>query len=309
LSLARWLVARDQPLTARVTVNRFWQQLFGVGLVKTPEDFGVQGEIPPHLELLDWLAAEFVESGWDVKALLRRIVTSRTYRQSSRVTPELAERDPDNRLLARGPRFRLPFWMIRDQALAASGLLVDQRGGPPVQGYQPPGVWEEATFGTKRYAQDHGPALYRRSLYTFWRRIVAPTMFFDNASRQTCTVKPFRTNTPLHALAVWNDVTYVEAARALAEQALRAGGATPAERLDFAYRRVLARRPDLKERDVLQGTWDRVRAEFGSDPAAAARLLAVGESPRDPQLDPLEHAAWTAVCSVILNLDETLTKE
>ena len=214
LGLARWLVSADQPLMARVTVNRFWQQLFGVGLVKTTENFGAQAEMPPQLDLLDWLAADFRDSGWDVKRLVRQIVTSRAYRQSSKASPELIDRDPENRLLARGPRFRMPSWMLRDQALAASGLLVAKLGGPPVKGYQPDGVWEEATFGGKRYVQDHGEALYRRSLYTFWRRIVGPTMFFDNAARQVCTVNVFRTNTPLHALLTLNDVTYVEAARA-----------------------------------------------------------------------------------------------
>ncbi len=252
LGLARWLVSAEQPLTARVTVNRFWQQLFGIGLVKTTEDFGVQGEIPKHLELLDWLAADFRSGGWNLKALVRQIVTSHTYRQSSKVSPALAERDPDNRLLARGPRFRLPAWMLRDQALAASGLLVSRLGGPPVNGYQPAGVWEEATFGGKGYRQDHGDSLYRRSLYTFWRRISAPTMFFDSATRQICTVKVLRTNTPLHALLTLNDTTFVEAARALAERVLTAGvpkagepgGAEPdaGARIDEAFRRVLARR-------------------------------------------------------------------
>src|SRR5262245_52314216 len=224
LGLARWLVSADNPLTARVTVNRAWQQLFGTGLVKTPEDFGVQGEKPSNPELLDWLATEFVRTGWDVKAMHRLIVTSATYRQSSRVTPALAERDPQNRLLARGPRFRPPSWMVRDQALAASGLLVRKLGGPPVKPYQPAGVWEEATFGTKKYQQDKGEALYRRSVYTFWRRIVGPTMLFDAAARQVCTVKQVRTNTPLHALVVLNDPTYVEAARALAQRVLTSTG-------------------------------------------------------------------------------------
>ncbi len=309
LGLARWLVAPENPLTARVTVNRLWQQFFGVGWVKTTEDFGVQAEIPRHGELLDWLAAEFRDGGWDMKALMRLIVTSQTYRQSSKVTPGLAARDPDNRLLARGPRYRLPSWMLRDQALAASGLLVGRRGGPPVNGYQPPGVWEEATFGNKKYKQDHGEALYRRSLYTFWRRIIAPTMFFDSASRQVCTVKPFRTNTPLHALATLNDVTYVEAARALAERALLHGGSTTAARFDFAFRRVLSRLPTPQERTVLTAGLERARAEFARDPADAKRFLAVGESPRDERLDAVEHAAWAAVCSAILNLDEALTKE
>ena len=309
LGLARWLVAAENPLTARVTVNRLWQQCFGVGLVKTVEDFGVQGEIPLHGELLDWLAREFRDSGWDLKALLRLIVTSQTYRQSSRVTPLLAERDPENRLLARGPRFRLPAWMLRDQALAASGLLARRSGGPAVRGYQPPGVWEEATFGNKRYQQDHGEALYRRSLYTFWRRILGPTLFFDNASRQICTVKPFRTNTPLHALAMLNDATYVEAARVLAERALLINEATHAERLNFLYRRVLARPATVQEQTILLAGYQRARSQFATDLTAAGKLLTVGESPRDLRFDPVQHAAWTTVCLSILNLDETLTKE
>ena len=216
LTLARWLVHDQNPLTARVTINRFWKQIFGIGLVKTPEDFGRQGEIPLHRDLLNWLAAEFRDSGWNVKALMRTIVTSHTYRQSSRIqVPEDFQNDPDNRLLARGARYRLPSWMLRDQALAVSGLLSPIDGGPAVNTYQPEGVWEEASFGNKKYARDSGDKLYRRSLYIFWRRIIAPTMFFDSASRQTCTVKEGRTNTPLHALQTLNNIAYVEAARAL----------------------------------------------------------------------------------------------
>lgn len=322
LDLARWLVADENPLTARVAANRFWQQFFGVGLVKTAEDFGSQGEIPPQLDLLNWLAAEFRDSGWDVKALARMIVTSHTYRQSSRTVAddgqpsEIVELDPENRLLARGPRFRMPSWMLRDQALAASGLLVRTQGGPPVNGYQPAGVWEEATFGRKTYRQDSGEALYRRSLYTFWRRIIAPTMFFDNASRQTCTVKPFRTNTPLHALLTLNDVTYVEAARAMAERVLLdvdgddgATESSDAARLNLAFRRLLARMPSSEEQTILLAGLDRSRAAFAADPAAAAELLAVGESKRNAQLEPTEHASWTAMCLALLNLDEAVTKE
>lgn len=308
LGLARWLVSPDHPLTARVTVNRFWQSLFGVGLVKTAEDFGLQGEHPVHPELLDWLATEFVQSGWDVKHLLRLIVTSATYRQASHVTPAAFERDPENRLLARGPRFRMPSWMIRDSALAASGLLVEARGGPPVKPYQPPGVWEEATFGNKRYEQDHGDALYRRSLYVFWRRIIGPTLFFDVANRQTCTVKTPRTNVPLHALLTLNDTTYLEAARALAQRVLVGESDTPA-RLGHAFRRVLGREPGPEEQAVLTRALDRHRATYAADPSAASALLATGESPRDASLDPAEHAAWTVVCTTILNLDEALTKE
>jgi hypothetical protein len=309
LGLARWIVAPENPVTARVTVNRFWQQFFGIGLVKTVEDFGVQGEEPSHPELLDWLAAEFVASGWDVKHLCQLIVTSATYRQESKVSPELRERDPANRLLARGARFRLPSWMIRDQALAASGLLVAAQGGPPVKPYQPDGVWEEATFGNKRYVRDRGESLYRRSLYTFWRRIIAPPMFFDSASRQTCTVKQARTNTPLHALATLNDITYVEAARALAQRMLTAAGPQPEQRIDLAMRLVLGRRPSVEETRVLAASVERLRREFAADRDAAKKYLSIGESPRNEALDPVEHAAYAALCSAILNLDEALTRE
>ena len=313
LGLAQWLLQPDHPLTARVTVNRFWQLLFGVGLVKTAEDFGVQGERPVHPELLDWLATEWVESGWDVKRLLRLLVTSATYRQESRVTPETFEQDPENRWLARGPRFRMPSWMIRDSALAAAGLLVNDRWGPPVKSYQPAGIWEEATFGNKRYQQDHGAALYRRSLYLFWRRIVGPTVFFDVASRQTCTVKTPRTNVPLHALLTLNDVTFVEAARALAGHVLTGpgleSGAGLEQRIQVAVRRVLGRSPDSTELGVLSAALTRHRSAFAADPGAARRLIAVGEFPVDPALDPVDLAAWTVLCGTLLNLDEALTKE
>lgn len=308
LALAKWLVSPANPLTARVVVNRYWQTLFGAGLVKTPEDFGVQGERPSNPDLLDWLAVEFRESGWDVKHILRLMVTSAAYRQSSKVPPGMAERDPENRLLARGPRYRLPSWMIRDQALAASGLLVEKIGGPPVKGYQPPGVWEDATFGTIGYQQEHGDALYRRSLYQFWRRIVGPTVFFDVANRQNCTVNVARTNTPLQALTTLNDVTYVEAARALAQRAMLAGEA-PETRLNTIYRLVLARKPSASEQKVLLATLENLRGGFAKNPDAAKKLLAIGESKRDDKIDPIEHASWTALCNMILNLDEALSKE
>jgi hypothetical protein len=310
LSLARWLFDPANPLTARVTVNRYWQRFFGVGIVKTVEDFGVQGERPVNPELLDWLAVQFRDSGWDVKAMHRLIVTSSTYRQSSKVSPELQERDPENRLLARGPRGRLPSPVIRDQALAAAGLLVEKLGGPPVKPYQPPGIWEEATFGIIKYQQDHGDSLYRRSLYTFWRRIVGPAEFFDCPSRSESNVRPSRTNTPLHALTTLNDTTYVEAARALAQRVMTADGAdTPQARLALAYRFVLARKPEPKEQAILLAALERLKQEYGADPTAAKKLLSVGESTRDPKLDPVEHAAYTTVCLEILNLDEALTKE
>jgi hypothetical protein len=308
LGLAKWLVDPRQPSTARVTVNRYWQMFFGTGLVKTVEDFGKQGERPSHPELLDWLATEFVKSGWDVKHIHRLIVTSAAYRQSSKTTPALQERDPDNRLLARGPRFRMPSWMIRDQALAVSGLLVAKLGGPSVKPYQPPGIWEEATFGSKTYVQDKGEGLYRRSLYTYWRRIVGPTSFFDTASRQVCTVKSVRTNTPLHALATLNDTTYVEAARALAQRVLERPG-TPAERVATAFQLAAARQPSDEEKRILLTSLARLRSVYDADPAAAARLLKVGDSPRNPKLDAQEHAAYAALCTLILNLDETLTKQ
>ncbi|MFC5454692.1 PSD1 and planctomycete cytochrome C domain-containing protein [Prosthecobacter fluviatilis] len=307
LGLAQWMVSRDNPLTARVTVNRFWQALFGVGLVKTAEDFGLQGEVPPQRELLDWLAAEFMESGWDVKALLRLIVTSETYRQSSKITD--AQADPENRWLARGPRFRMPSWMLRDQALAVSGLLQGRLGGPAVKPYQPEGIWEEATFGKKSYVQDHGEALYRRTLYVFWRRIVGPTMLFDNAARQTCVIKATRTNTPLHALVTLNDVTYVEAARALAQRVLLANRGNEDAALAQAFRLVLCREPARAEAALLKAQLGKLRQQQSADRAAALKLLAVGESKRDESLDAGEHAAWTGLCLLLLNTDEALTKE
>ena len=240
--------------------------------------------------------------------MVRLMVTSAAFRQSSKVSPQLSERDPDNRLLARGPRYRLPSWMLRDQALAASGLLVTKTGGPPVRPYQPSGVWEEATFGNKRYVQDKGENLYRRSLYTFWRRIIGPTMFFDNTPRQFCTVKTVRTNTPLQALAMLNDVTFVEAARTLAQGVILTDKSADA-RLDLAFRKMLARSPSDRERIVLKESLERMRTEFGADLDGARRLLKIGDSPRDEGIDPIEHAAYLGVCSLILNLDETLNLE
>ena len=319
LTLARWLVDPSNPLTPRVTVNRFWQQIFGIGLVKTTEDFGAQGEIPVHLDLLNWLAWRFEQDNWDVKNLMRLIVTSHTYRQSSKATgAEDYERDPENRLLARGARYRMPAWMLRDQALFVSGLLSAQGGGPAVNSYQPAGVWEEATFGKKQYRQDSGEKLYRRSLYVFWRRIIAPTMFFDNASRQTCTVKLSRTNTPLHALQTLNDIAFVEAARTLAQQVLiskpldrsRVGESIDDEhRVDQVMRRVLARPASDREKQVLLRGLQRSRAEFADDPSAASALLAVGDSAPEESLDAVEHAAWTSLCLAVLNLDESLNRE
>jgi hypothetical protein len=309
LGLARWLVDPANPLTARVAVNRAWQMYFGTGLVKTVEDFGSQGEWPSHPESLDWLATEFVRTGWDVKALQRLLVTSATYRQSSRVTPDLLQKDPDNRLLARGPRFRLPAEMIRDQALAASGLLVERVGGPSVKPYQPAGLWRELADVT--YVRDTGPSLYRRSLYTFWKRTVAPPemITFDAAGRETCIVRETRTNTPLQALTLMNDVTFVEAARVLAQRVMLEGGTTPEKRLTLAFRLATGRRPRPAEVRVLAEDFREQRARYRNDPGAAARLVSVGEFTRNDKLVAGELAAYTTVASLILNLDETVTRE
>ena len=310
LALAQWLVSDEQPLTARVVVNRFWQQFFGAGLVKTVEDFGSQGEVPRYLDLLDWLSTEYRNSGWDTKHLIELIVTSHTYRQSSRhAGSSLATDDPENRWLARGPRFRMPSWMLRDQALAASGLLVSSIGGSSVNSYQPDGIWEEATFGLKKYQRGKGEELYRRSLYTFWRRIIGPTMFFDNASRQVCTVKIVRTNTPLQALYTLNDVTFVEAARALASRTLQQELDDPRARINFVFEQLLARPATDQEATVLTAALVRSREQFTSQPEQMQALLAIGESPLSLQADRAEIASWTALCLAVLNLDEVLTKE
>ena len=283
--------------------------LFGIGFVKTAEDFGVQAEYPEHRELLDWLAADFMETDWDVKRLIRTIVTSETYRRSSKVLSlEQYDLDPENRLLARGPRFRMPSWMIRDQALATSGILNDMQGGASINSYQPEGVWEETSFGRKRYTQAKGRALHRRSLYTFWRRIVGPTMFFDSAKRQVCEVKPLRTNTPMHALITMNDVTYVEAARSLAEKIINEEDEVAA-RLGLASKRVLLRDLSKHEMAIWTRSLERSIKEFVADPEAAKAYLSHGDSKPNEKIKPIELAVWTALCLNFLNLDETLNKE
>jgi hypothetical protein len=309
LDFARWLMSPKNPLTARVTVNRIWQLYFGTGLVKTTNDFGAQGERPMHGELLDWLAVEFIAGGWNMKALHKSIVMSATYRQSSQMNPELVKRDPDNRLFARGPRLRLPAEMVRDQALAVSGLLVEKVGGPSVLPYQPSGLWKE--LGDVDFTQDHGDSLYRRSMYTFWKRTVAPPAMitFDAAGRESCRVLQTRTNTPLQALTLMNEVTYVEAARKLAERMLREGGDTANERLTYTFRLVLTRRPSEDEIKVLTAALKRHQEHFRQHSKAATELLAVGESPRDEKLDAVELAAYATVANLILNLDETITKQ
>jgi len=282
LGLARWLVSPQNPLTARVTVNRLWQQVFGTGLVKTSEDFGAQGEPPSHPELLDWLAGEFIHSGWDVKHVMQLMVTSATYRQQSRLTPLLRERDPENRLLARGPRFRLPAESVRDQALAASGLLVEKMGGPSVKPYQPPGLYEQVTAGSgyNVYVPGKGDELHRRSLYTYWKRSVPnPAMLlFDAPFRESCALRRPRSNTPLQALDLMNDPTYVEAARFLAQRMMQEGGEAVDSRLAHGFRLLLARTPRPAEMSVLRGAYDRARADFEKDADAAKVLLTVGEA-------------------------------
>jgi hypothetical protein len=313
LGLARWLVAPENPLTARVAVNGIWQQHFGTGLVKTSENLGLQGEPPTHPALFDWLAAEFVASGWDMKAMHRAIVTSATYRQSSKADAALARRDPENRLLARGPRYRLAAETVRDNALAIGGLLVEKVGGPSVKPYQPAGLWEELAGGAGEgpYVQDKSPGLYRRSLYVYRKRTVPnPAMAaFDAPSREVCQVRRPRTNTPLQALELLNDVTYVEAARGLAQLMLKEGGGTPEERIAYAFRRALARGPSEAESRVALRGLGRYRELYKADRAEAERLVRHGESAVGPGLDVAELAAYTTTAGVILNLDETITLE
>lgn len=306
LDLAQWLVDPKNPLTSRVTVNRLWQELFGIGLIKSAEDYGVQSEIPIHGELIDFLAADFVKSGWDYKKLVRSIVTSQVYRQSSKVDSLSLEKDPDNRFHARGPRYRLPSWMIRDQALAASGMLARQIGGTPVKPIQPLGIWAEATFGQKKYVPDTGEKLRRRSLYTFWRRISAPTMMFDNAKRENCEVGTYLTNSPLHALAVLNDPLYLEAARSLAYRAVDQNTEDP---LSAAFEIVTMRVPSQEEKATLKEISERFRTSFQDNPASIKDLLEVGETPIRKDLPELQQATLTTVCLSLFNLDETLTKE
>jgi hypothetical protein len=311
LGFAQWLVDPSNPLTARVAVNRFWHIYFGIGIVKDVDNFGAQGEPPSHPELLDWLATEFVRTGWDVKALQKLIVMSATYRQSSNVTQALLQRDPENRLLARGARFRLPAETVRDQALAASGLLVEELGGPSVKPYQPEGLWSELT-GAQRYDQDHGDNLYRRSLYTFWKRTITPPSManFDAPTREASVVHRGITNTPLQALDLMNNVTYLEAARVLGQRMLKAGGSTPQQRIVFAFRLATGRHPTQNEERLLSGALDRALNRFRAQPAAVAgTFLAVGEFPRDENLDARELAAYASVASLILNLDKTIAKD
>jgi len=293
-------------------VNRFWQEVFGVGLVKSADDFGTTGEAPVNQELLDWLAAEFVESGWDVKRLFELMVTSSTYRQSSTTTPEKLEKDPQNRLLSRGPRFRLDAEMIRDYALAASGLLVEKVGGPSVKPYQPEGVWEAVAMpesNTRFYQRDGGESLYRRSLYTFIKRAAPPASMdiFNAPSREVCAVKRERTNTPLQALATLNDPQFVEAARHLAEAALTRGRKDE-EALDFIAERLLSRSLTAKELAIVKGTLKEMHSFYEKQPDAAKELIGIGESKASDQLSSPRLAAMTMVANQLMNLDEALNK-
>jgi hypothetical protein len=297
-----------------VIVNNFWQSVFGTGIVKSVEDFGYQADWPSHPELLDWLALEFVESGWDVKKLIRLIVTSSTYCQTTDSTKTLNERDPENRLLARGPRQRLTAEMLRDQALALSGLLVEELGGPPVYPYQPTNFYKGIVVGADypgtSYTDSQGDALYRRSLYTFWKRTVPhPTLAtFDAPDREVCVARRLRTNTPLQALALMNDPIQLEAARKLAERMLLEVGVKPGDRLDFAFQLATARRPKASERKLLTSLLEKRLAHYQSEPETAKQLLSVGASKPNPNLDCAELAAYANLASLILNLDETLTR-
>ena len=310
LTFAQWLVDPANPLTARVTVNRYWQMYFGTGLVKSADNFGSQGEFPSHPELLDWMAVNFIESGWDVKEMQRLIVTSATYRQSSAVTEELLERDPQNRLLARATRMRLPAQMIRDQALAISGLLTERIGGPSVGPYQPAGLWDDIVERGQEYQQSEGEDLYRRSLYTFWKRTrPAPAMVtFDSSTRETHIVSPSRTNTPLQALNLMNDVTYVEASRALAERAMKQSGSVD-QNITTMYRLATARVPGAAVQAILADAYRGHLSQYQSNRGEALRLVSTGESPRDQTLDIVELAAYQMIASLILNLDGTITRD
>lgn len=311
LGLANWIVDDTNPLTARVAVNRIWKTLFGTGIVNTAEEFGVQGEWPSHPDLLDWLAVDFKQNGWDVKRIVKMMMMSDTYRQSSRSTAKQLETDPQNRLLSRGPRFRLQGEFVRDQALALSGLLVPTIGGPGVKPYQPDGLWNEVSLNKGlRFKQDHGEKLYRRSMYIYWKRSAPhPVMtLFDAPSREKCSVRRNTTNTPLQALVLMNDPQFLEASRFLAERILKDGGSTQDDQLGFAYRTVTGRKPNAKAMDVMRTALQNEVVQFAKDKARAEKLLSIGEKERDESLDAVQHAAWTMLSSMLLNLDATVTR-
>ncbi len=310
LGVAKWLLHPDNPLTARVVVNRYWAQLFGTGLVETEEDFGTQGEMPSHPELLDWLATKYVRIGWDTKAFLKLLVTSATYRQSSKVTPDVLAKDPRNRLLSRGPRFRLEAEMVRDQALALGGLLSRKMHGPSVYPPQPPGLWQAAFNGERTWATSKGEDRYRRGLYTFWRRTVPyPSMAtFDATSRETCTVRRIRTNTPLQAFVTLNDPVYVEAAQALARRIVKEGGSTIEERACFGLKLCLCRPPQPEQVKQVMALFESEREHYRKDAKAALAMATEPLGPLPAGMDAAELAAWTVVANVLLNLDAVLMK-
>jgi len=311
LGLAQWLTRPDHPLTSRVAVNRYWSLLFGKGIVKSVSDFGTQGAWPTHPELLDWLATDFVKNGWNIKRTFKQIVMSATYRQSSKLNRELYTKDPENLLLARGPRFRLQGEFVRDNALAVSGLLVDKAGGPGVKPYQPPGLWNEVSLsGNVRFRQDSGENLYRKSMYTYWKRSApAPSMtIFDAPTREKCMVERPRTNTPLQALVTMNDPQFTEAARNLAQRMIKEGGKTPQERVTFGYRLVASRQPKPIVANILLAAYNEELENFKKNAEAANKLLSIGASKRDETIGVAEHAAWTIVASMLLNLDEVITR-
>ena len=308
LDFAKWLVSSDNPLTARVVVNQLWQLCFGAGLVRTPEDFGLQGELPTHPKLLDWLAVELIENEWDLQHLLRLIVTSQTYRQSSHMTQDVLEHDPENRLLARASRFRLPSWMIRDAALRSSGLMDPGTGGPPVMPYQPDGIWAEMFMGRFRYEPSQGSSQYRRTLYAFWRRAAAPTFLFDSAQRRVCEVRPRRTNTPLHALTLLNDLTVLESSRSLSRSAI-ARAVDPSARIDFIYRSILSRSPTQSEEIVLLRELARSQSHYRTNPTEAKRLLQFGQPEERETTNHTELASYTVMTSMVYNLDEAISHE
>ena len=312
LGLAKWLFQDDHPLTSRVAVNRFWQMLFGNGLVSTPEDFGAQGAFPSHPELLDWLAADFRETGWDIKRLIKGMMMSATYQQTSSCSTEIYAADPSNRLLARGSRFRLSGESIRDSALMISGLLIDEFGGPGVKPYQPGGLWAEVGLGgNPKFVQDHGDKLYRRSLYTYWKRSAPPPsmQIFDAPTREKCTVQRSRTNTPLQALVTLNDVQFVEAARNFAERMITQPANSDSDRLRQAFRWTTSRWPTEQETEVLSQILNDARETYTKQTDEAEKLLGVGESKSNGEIPAAERAAWTLVASTLFNLDETLTRE
>jgi hypothetical protein len=315
LGLARWIASKQHPLTARVQVNRVWKMMFGVGLVSTPTDFGSQGEWPSHPELLDWLAVDFMDHDWDIKHLVRQIVTSQAYQRSSHSNQQQLSVDPENRLLARGPRFRMSAEQIRDAALASSGLLVRRVGGPSVNPYTPGDLWREVShYGStpataQAFVQDHGEKLYRRSMYTYWKRTAPPPsmLAFDAPNREVCTVHRASTTTPLQALVTLNDVQFVECARLLAQRIITSQSDTT-DRIRFAFQCVLTREPTWVEVDIVGQRLAQELHRFKADPQRALSCLSVGESPRDEAIDPALHAAWMQVASMILNLSESVTR-